>query len=78
MYLYLQECQHNTTGDFCEHCAAGYYGYAMRGTEEDCKKCACPTEENSFSPTCFATTHNQFGYICDRCRPGHEGVRCER
>lgn len=72
------DCKDNTTGDFCEHCAPGFYGYAMRGTKHDCKKCACPSEERSFSATCFATTHNQYGFVCDKCQPGHEGARCER
>jgi len=33
---YLQNCQHNTRGDFCEECSVGYRGDASRGTPYDC------------------------------------------
>uniref|UniRef100_A0A915K5W6 Uncharacterized protein n=1 Tax=Romanomermis culicivorax TaxID=13658 RepID=A0A915K5W6_ROMCU len=72
------ECQHNTTGDFCENCAPGFYGNARKGSEFDCQKCACPSLEHSYSKSCYATTHNDYGYVCDQCRRGHAGIRCEK
>jgi laminin alpha 1/2 len=76
------DCEHNTNGDHCQHCMvrfpnslkfvqAGFYGDATSGPD-GCRKCACPTTENSFSPTCMAAP-NERGFICDACRLGHHG-----
>lgn len=39
--LCVQGCQHNTAGEHCHVCAAGYYG-KVRGSVSDCSLCACP------------------------------------
>ncbi|CAD5209051.1 unnamed protein product [Bursaphelenchus xylophilus] len=71
-----QECAHNTVGDFCDLCKPGYYGNATKGQPDSCKKCACPSLENSFSATC-RPTNNGNDYICDACKPGYTGKYCE-
>lgn len=73
----LQVCEHNTIGPQCNECAIGYYGNAMAGTPDDCKKCACPLEEdvNNFSPTCKADADG--GFACTNCPEGYAGDRCE-
>ncbi|XP_058266507.1 basement membrane-specific heparan sulfate proteoglycan core protein-like isoform X2 [Hemibagrus wyckioides] len=71
-------CQHNTMGDMCEQCAAGFFGDASAGTPEDCQPCACPhtDPENQFSPTCESLGNGD--YQCTACQPGYTGQYCER
>lgn len=45
-------CLHNTFGEGCERCAIGFYGNPRYGTPNDCQPCACPMEDNNFSPSC--------------------------
>ncbi|XP_058247538.1 laminin subunit alpha-2 isoform X3 [Hemibagrus wyckioides] len=72
-----QNCQHNTEGEKCERCSAGYYG-VVRGSPDDCKRCACPLTNpaNNFSPACVTEGFND--YRCTACPEGYEGKYCER
>ncbi|XP_028733208.1 laminin subunit alpha-2 isoform X6 [Peromyscus leucopus] len=72
-----QNCQHHTTGDFCERCALGYYGI-VRGMPNDCQPCACPliSPSNNFSPSCVLEGLDD--YRCTACPRGYEGQYCER
>ncbi|XP_052760298.1 basement membrane-specific heparan sulfate proteoglycan core protein-like isoform X2 [Mya arenaria] len=70
------DCQHNTEGDRCDRCMAGFYGVATAGTPNDCRPCPCPltTRPNQFSSTCFLADDNQV--TCDRCPTGYTGRQC--
>ncbi|XP_059556277.1 laminin subunit alpha-2 isoform X2 [Myotis daubentonii] len=72
-----QNCQHHTTGDFCERCALGYYGI-VKGLPNDCQQCACPliSSSNNFSPSCVMEGLDD--YRCTACPRGYEGQYCER
>ncbi|CAB3408759.1 unnamed protein product [Caenorhabditis bovis] len=70
------DCEHNTFGDFCEHCLPGYIGDAREGGANACTKCACPLIDNSFSDSCVAVDYGR-GYVCNACRPGYTGQYCE-
>ncbi|KAJ8033997.1 Laminin subunit alpha-2 [Holothuria leucospilota] len=73
-------CQDNTVGAHCEHCAPGFYPSSVNasGSPISCQQCACPLVEttNNFSPTCTAASEVEF--VCDQCPPGYEGDKCER
>ncbi|XP_030761277.1 laminin subunit alpha-1-like [Sitophilus oryzae] len=75
-------CEHNTVGEKCERCAVGYYGNPLRGTVQDCQRCACPLEDdsNNFSPSCqldYFNLDNEGGYVCTQCPKGYTGDHCE-
>ncbi|XP_028850828.1 basement membrane-specific heparan sulfate proteoglycan core protein isoform X4 [Denticeps clupeoides] len=71
-------CQHHTEGQQCEKCRPGYFGDPRRGRPDDCKPCPCPYIDTSrrFSDTCFLDHDSQ--PICDACKLGYTGRRCER
>ncbi|KAL2101852.1 hypothetical protein ACEWY4_003613 [Coilia grayii] len=68
------DCEHNTAGDRCEHCAEGYYGNAA---ERTCRLCPCPfsVPSNSFALGCMLVGSSEFECVC---KPGYAGLRCER
>uniref|UniRef100_A0A669CIT2 Laminin subunit alpha-2 n=1 Tax=Oreochromis niloticus TaxID=8128 RepID=A0A669CIT2_ORENI len=72
------DCSHNTAGPYCDTCLPGYYGNATRGSPADCQPCACPLNipSNNFSPTCHLSQDGEL--LCDQCRPGYTGPRCDR
>ncbi|XP_077410965.1 laminin subunit alpha-1 [Vanacampus margaritifer] len=71
-----QDCQHHTSGRSCELCSPGYYGN-VSGSISDCSPCACPLQDNSFSPTC--ESEGTLGdFRCTSCLTGYEGRYCER
>uniref|UniRef100_A0A3Q2D071 Heparan sulfate proteoglycan 2 n=1 Tax=Cyprinodon variegatus TaxID=28743 RepID=A0A3Q2D071_CYPVA len=72
----VQNCLHNTQGEFCDQCAPGYFGDPTAGTPEDCQRCGCPhTDPDNFSPTCESLGGGD--YQCTSCQPGYTGQYCE-
>ncbi|KAF3698526.1 Laminin subunit gamma-2 [Channa argus] len=61
------KCLNNTKGPNCESCLRGFYHSQSR---DACKPCACDLL-GSETQQC-----NDFGQC--RCRPGFEGLRCQR
>ncbi|XP_064409675.1 laminin subunit alpha-3 isoform X2 [Latimeria chalumnae] len=66
-------CQHSTTGSYCDRCKEGYFGNATYGS---CDICLCPLSVPSNS---FATGCRKVGATLQcLCKPGYTGQKCER
>nr|XP_046265365.1 laminin subunit gamma-2 [Scatophagus argus] len=61
------KCANNTTGRSCEACVPGFY---RRHASDACKPCDCDLQGSE------STQCDHFGRC--RCRPGFEGLRCQR
>ena len=70
MFVFLFEgrcrCEHHTSGEMCERCEPGYYGYALAGTPDDCEICPCPDNGE-----CVELLDGEIA--CINCREGHTG-----
>ncbi|KAM5305915.1 laminin subunit alpha-5 [Glossophaga mutica] len=69
-------CQHNTEGDHCERCQAGFVRSGSEDPAVPCVSCPCPVSvpSNNFAVGCvFAGGRAQ----C-LCKPGYAGASCER
>ncbi|XP_019626967.1 PREDICTED: basement membrane-specific heparan sulfate proteoglycan core protein-like isoform X3 [Branchiostoma belcheri] len=69
-----KNCQHHTTGKYCETCDTGYYGKATGGTPNDCKKCPCSPRSTmcillpgQSAPTCMGCKDGYAGSNCNQC-----------
>ncbi|CAF0708121.1 unnamed protein product [Brachionus calyciflorus] len=77
-------CLHQTTGENCESCKEGYYGNALQGTPNDCRKCPCPNDgpcaefynyqSGTNEVVCLKCPAGTKGNLCDLCDDGHYEV----
>uniref|UniRef100_A0A8C0ZYF8 Laminin subunit alpha-2 n=1 Tax=Castor canadensis TaxID=51338 RepID=A0A8C0ZYF8_CASCN len=70
-----QNCQHHTTGDFCERCALGYYGI-VKGLPNDCQQCKCDLPLTFFALSLFKS-RCALGYTGSPRSPGGSCQECE-
>ena len=80
---YCSACEHNTEGNQCQTCVAGYYGNAMLGRPGDCQQCDCNNWSSTCVPAgssfqCDACTGNTTGDSCELCRPNFYGNPTQR
>lgn len=86
-------CLHHTTGDNCEQCEHGYFGNALLGTANDCKKCPCPNngpcselhnyQTEKTEVACLECPTGTTGNLCEICDDGYFSVnptesKCEQ
>ncbi|XP_037388044.1 laminin subunit beta-3 [Pygocentrus nattereri] len=77
------ECQHNTAGLNCEHCAEFYNDLPWRPAERDnphtCKRCECNNhaERCHFDRELYEQSGRRSGGVCDGCLHNTAGLHCE-
>ncbi|XP_065059495.1 laminin subunit alpha-like [Rhopilema esculentum] len=67
-------CQHNTTGDFCQLCLPGFYGNATNGTSSDCRRCPCDAPKTT-TQLCNLDVNGTVQ--CLNCSQGYKGKTCQ-
>ncbi|KAJ8412103.1 hypothetical protein AAFF_G00143700 [Aldrovandia affinis] len=78
------ECQHNTAGVNCEHCADLYNDLPWRPAEEGrpntCKRCECNDHAHrcAFDSALFAASGRVSGGVCEGCMHHTSGPRCDQ
>jgi laminin, gamma 1 len=68
-------CIHHTFGENCELCQDGYYGNALAGTPNDCKKCPCPNDGSCVEIFNYQSNSNEI--VCLNCEQGTRGNMCD-
>ncbi|XP_066240429.1 laminin subunit alpha-5 isoform X1 [Saccopteryx leptura] len=69
-------CQHNTEGEHCERCQAGFVRNGLEDPSVPCVSCPCPVSvpSNNFAMGCVFSG----GLTQCLCKPGYAGASCER
>ncbi|XP_036179424.1 laminin subunit alpha-5 [Myotis myotis] len=70
------DCQHNTEGNHCERCQAGFVRIGTEDPAAPCVSCPCPVSvpSNNFAVGCVFPG----GRPQCLCKPGYAGASCER
>ncbi|KAF7659927.1 hypothetical protein LDENG_00291050 [Lucifuga dentata] len=78
------ECQHNTAGVNCEHCADLYNDRPWKPAEEDnthtCKRCECNNHAQRcfFNQSLYEASGQTSGGVCEDCKHHTTGPKCDQ